>query len=238
MAAGDRILNPEGDGYATHEITDETIVGGRKQAAMLVKQVDDTGATVTPAAGGATEAKQDAEAVLIGAVNETAPATDTASSGLNGRLQRIAQHFTTFITAFLARIPAALSSGGGVKVGVVDGATQDGGASWTAVWGVSNAPVSSADMSAADADLTAAPTGGQKWVITDVFVSADTAMRIDIKEETSGTVMFSGYVSANSGFQQLCPRSKRKLAVADKKVVGRTSAAGNVRILVGAYSEA
>lgn len=32
---------------------------------------------------------------LIGAVTETAPASDTASSGLNGRLQRIAQRLTT-----------------------------------------------------------------------------------------------------------------------------------------------
>jgi hypothetical protein len=32
---------------------------------------------------------------LIGAVTEVAPATDTASSGLNGRLQRVSQHLTT-----------------------------------------------------------------------------------------------------------------------------------------------
>lgn len=34
----------------------------------------------------------------IGIVTETAPASDTASSGLNGRLQRIAQRLTTLIT--------------------------------------------------------------------------------------------------------------------------------------------
>lgn len=33
----------------------------------------------------------------LGAINETAPATDTASSGLNGRLQRIAQRLTSLI---------------------------------------------------------------------------------------------------------------------------------------------
>lgn len=52
----------------------------------------------------ATEAKQDAEAILIGAVNETAPATDIASSGLNGRLQRIAQR----ITSLIALLPTTL----------------------------------------------------------------------------------------------------------------------------------
>jgi hypothetical protein len=46
--------------------------------------------------GGATTSPSEAE---IGAVNETAPATDTASSGLNGRLQRIAQRLTTLLPA-------------------------------------------------------------------------------------------------------------------------------------------
>lgn len=41
---------------------------------------------------------------IIGAVNETAPGTDTASSGLNGRLQRIAQRLTSLI----ALLPASL----------------------------------------------------------------------------------------------------------------------------------
>lgn len=35
-----------------------------------------------------------------GAVDETAPASDTASSGLNGRLQRIAQRLTSLIAVF------------------------------------------------------------------------------------------------------------------------------------------
>ena len=35
----------------------------------------------------------------LGVVTETAPTTDTASSGLNGRLQRIAQRLTTLMTA-------------------------------------------------------------------------------------------------------------------------------------------
>jgi hypothetical protein len=49
---------------------------------------------------------------LQGALTETAPATDTASSGLNGRLQRITQRLTSLI----ALIPSALGAGGGLKV--------------------------------------------------------------------------------------------------------------------------
>lgn len=54
--------------------------------------------------GASTLAEQQAQSTLIGAVNETAPATDTASSGLNGRLQRIAQRLTSLIGI----LPAAL----------------------------------------------------------------------------------------------------------------------------------
>ena len=43
----------------------------------------------------------------IGILTETAPTTDTASSGLNGRLQRIAQRLTSLI----ALLPSALSNG-------------------------------------------------------------------------------------------------------------------------------
>jgi len=42
----------------------------------------------------------------IGALNETAPTTDIASSGLNGRLQRIAQR----ITSMIAQLPATLGT--------------------------------------------------------------------------------------------------------------------------------
>lgn len=47
-----------------------------------------------------------------GILTETAPATDTASSGLNGRLQRIAQRLTSLV----ALLPTALGAGGGLKV--------------------------------------------------------------------------------------------------------------------------
>lgn len=49
-----------------------------------------------------------------GSLTEAAPATDTASSGLNGRLQRIAQR----ITSLIALIPAALTGGGNFKVAI------------------------------------------------------------------------------------------------------------------------
>jgi hypothetical protein len=68
-----------------------------------------------------TEAKQDDQITaanalntLTGAVNETAPASDTASSGLNGRLQRIAQNLTSLFGAKTTSVTALETGGSGV----------------------------------------------------------------------------------------------------------------------------
>lgn len=50
--------------------------------------------------GDASAANQATQITQLGALTETAPATDTASSGLNGRLQRIAQRLTSLIALF------------------------------------------------------------------------------------------------------------------------------------------
>ena len=86
-------------------------------ASGVAVPVTDNGGSLTvdgtvAVTGVATETTLAAGNVLEGAVTETAPATDTASSGLNGRLQRIAQRLTSII----ALLPTALGSGGGLKV--------------------------------------------------------------------------------------------------------------------------
>lgn len=60
--------------------------------------------------GDATAANQTAQATLTGALTESAPGTDTASSGLNGRLQRIAQRLSSIVT--LLSNPLAVSQPG------------------------------------------------------------------------------------------------------------------------------
>ena len=52
-------------------------------------------------------------AAQVGAVNEAMPGSDTGSSGLNGRLQRLAQR----ITALASQLPATLSGGGFLMFG-------------------------------------------------------------------------------------------------------------------------
>ncbi len=51
-----------------------------------------------------------------GSLTEAAPASDTASSGLNGRLQRIAQR----ITSLIALVPSALTGSGNFKVSLAE----------------------------------------------------------------------------------------------------------------------
>jgi hypothetical protein len=50
---------------------------------------------------------------IIGPINDTAPASDTASASLNGRLQRVAQR----LTSLLGLLPSALTASGGLHIG-------------------------------------------------------------------------------------------------------------------------
>lgn len=68
-------------------------------------------ATLPLPSGASTLAEQQTQTTGIGALTETAPATDTASSGLNGRLQRIAQRLTSLIALFPTSIGQKNSAG-------------------------------------------------------------------------------------------------------------------------------
>lgn len=99
-------LHDNGDG--SYSLTTSGGTGGG--AATIADGADvaegaTTDAAVTnPASAASVVALLKGDKTLLGALTETAPATDTASSGLNGRLQRIAQR----LTSLLALIPASL----------------------------------------------------------------------------------------------------------------------------------
>ncbi len=84
---------------------------------------------------------------LVGALTETAPGTDTASSGLNGRLQRIAQRLTTLITG-----PLPVSQSGTWTV-------QPGNTANTTPWLVTETPATSGGVSHYSANVTTAGSG-------------------------------------------------------------------------------
>lgn len=71
---------------------DDTVIGNNGDS--LKTEVT---ASALPS-GAATSANQSTTNTRIGDVTETAPGSDTASSGLNGRLQRIAQRLSSILT--------------------------------------------------------------------------------------------------------------------------------------------
>jgi hypothetical protein len=86
---GHVVFTPNVNATVTGATADVTIVGpvGSRSAATSVSTTAST-----------------EDVARTGIITETAPATDTASSGLNGRLQRMAQR----ITSLIAQIPATL----------------------------------------------------------------------------------------------------------------------------------
>lgn len=102
MADNVSINTGSGATIAADEVADSTL--GTVQV-QYVKLMDGTNDGTTRGVIGANGLTVDVSASSgVGSLTETAPATDTASSGLNGRLQRIAQR----ITALIAQLPASL----------------------------------------------------------------------------------------------------------------------------------
>jgi hypothetical protein len=135
-------------------------------------------------------------------------------------------------TAASPFVPSVALAAGSAAIG----ATQDAGPSWTSSVGVSDAAVVSADLTTRTA-VTDAPASGQKLVITDILVSADTAMNVLFEQETNNVDKIKVFVPAN-GTAQITFRGKLKLTVADKKLMATASVAGNIAITVLYYSEA
>jgi hypothetical protein len=94
MAVGDRVQNPDYNGYSTHEVTDENIANGLKQAAQLVKIVSDSGASASPA----TEAKQDTGNTSLASI-DTKFGQVQASPTANTLLARLKDLLTGIVLA-------------------------------------------------------------------------------------------------------------------------------------------
>lgn len=180
--------------------------------------------------GAATAAMQDtqitAEQAILAKLTSD-PATQTTLAALLAKLAA----FGTAGTPSANVLSVQGIAGGTALPGT------DAGPAWTTGLGLAGARFTSADQSAAVADITSAPTSGQKLLITDILYSSDTALRLDFSEETTGTILASVYTTAG-GSGQVTTRSKIKLATANKKLQVRASAAGNIAITPLYYSEA
>lgn len=158
------------------------------------------------------------------AVSVSGPLTDAE---LRAAAVPISIDQTTPGTTNGVQVNAALPAGSNTI-----GAMTDAGPQQT----VTRTYTASADMTTA-ADITPAPTAGQKIVAMDVLVSTDTAMSFSIQEETSATVFAKVFLPAN-GSAQITLRGYIKAAVANKKLQGKASVAGNVAITTVTFSEA
>lgn len=115
--------------------------------------------------------------------------------------------------------------------------TKDNGPAWTSSFGIAGVRFTSADQSGAKASVTDSPTTGQKLVITDLVISVDTAMTVNVYEQSKTDPLFTLYLPG-PGAVQVTPRSKLKLSTADKALQVQTNVAGNIAVTAGYYSEA
>lgn len=128
---------------------------------------------------------------INGAVNETAPASDTASSGLNGRLQRIAQR----ITSLIALVPTSLgqkTSAGSFSVVI---ASDDVVSTRTAP--PSTGTASNVASAAADTSLLASNSNRKAAII---FNESTSVLYLLIASGTASNTVYSVQVPTNSGY--------------------------------------
>lgn len=126
-----QVPNAGAANVATNSITEDAITKHIQRTVLNKSDGTEVAFNVNGAAADAASApiafSTEGKAQL-GALTETAPASDTASSGINGRLQRIAQR----ITSLISLLPTALGGSGGLKVDDIFGQYETVAASQTA----------------------------------------------------------------------------------------------------------
>lgn len=176
-----------------------------------------------------------------GSLTEAAPASDTASSGLNGRLQRIAQRLTSLIALLpsalvsgrldvnLGAAPAAITLGAGTAdVGTVQMGAQAG----NSVDGVT------ADITGtSNTSVIAAQGGSNRTYLTHIHVQnshATVSTWVNIKDGT--TTRYTIYAPATGGGASISlPKPLRGTANTAWQAACETSGA-NVRVSASGYT--
>lgn len=198
-------------------------VGGTTSGKIVVGTSQVSGSNPLPvsgsgSSGGATEAtlltrlsESDFD-TKIGSLTETAPASDTASSGLNGRLQRIAQRITSLISAVGSPFQAGGSIGNTTFASTQSGTwtVQPGNTPNTTAWKVDGSAVTQPVSGTITANPTSPATilNGQKLVTTAgtrvTLASSTTIKSVTIKALSTNTgIVYVGNatVSSSNGLQ-------------------------------------
>lgn len=166
-----------------------------------------------------------------GTTADAAVVTDTTGT-ISGKLRGLVKWAFERMPAALGQTTMAASLPVALASNQSSIPTTDAGPSQT----LTRTYTASADMTTAAA-ISVAPTSGQKVVAVDILVSTDTAMNFSIQEETSATVFAKVFLPAN-GTAQITLRGYIKAAVADRRLFGDASVAGNVAITCVQFSEA
>lgn len=119
------------------------------------------------------------DVAILGIVTEPAPASDTASSGLNGRMQRIAQN----ISALIALLPTALGGNGGLKISLPD--TRPASGAITVQDTVSATATGQNSVSI----VTGAPTAASFYTQA---INGQSTARVQVTGTWTGTLTFEG----------------------------------------------
>ena len=145
----------------------------------------------TKTSAGSLSVTMASDDAINGAVTETAPASDTASSGLNGRLQRIAQR----ITSLIALVPTSLgqkTSAGSFSVVI---ASDDVVSTRTAP--PSTGTASNVASAAADTSLLASNSNRKAAII---FNESTSVLYLLIASGTASNTVYSVQIPTNSGY--------------------------------------
>lgn len=170
--------------------------------------------------GAATAANQSSELTLVGAITETAPGTDTASSGLNGRLQRIAQRLTSLIGVLPASLGAKTAANSLSTTPATD-----------AVFITANVNVNPTANFTRPADTTAYASGDT--VANSVTAGSVTPLTLTAARVAAGTFMChrlklhkSGTSVTNAAFRVHLFKTSPTSASGDNAAISMTGVAG------------
>ena len=120
--------------------------------------------------------------------------------------------------------------------GAIIGATKDAGPFWSTFLGVTGSAAVFTNISGTINAASDSPVSGNTIVLLGFVVSTDTAMRVDIQEETTGKILFTLFLAANSSLH-VFPRGKVKLSSSNKRVMIKPYNVGNIAISTSYYSE-
>ena len=157
---------------------------------------------------------------IFGAVDETAPGTDTASSGLNGRLQRIAQRITDLLASVGVTTGAAvITDADGTVQQYLRGIVKLLITSGTIVLGAGTAAIgklaANSGVDIGDVDVTSMPTGASAAQVQGTVAAGSAAAQNPVQVGGKAVDSIPAVVDANDVANALTDLHGRQIVAAE-----------------------